>query len=162
MIFSKKVTTPVGDMLLTEENGALTGAALARFSSETGSDTPLLLQAEAEIKAYFSGELRVFSVPLAMKGTPFQQMVWQALREIPYGQTATYGEIAARIGRPLAARAVGMACNRNPLLLFVPCHRVVGTGGKLTGFAAGIQVKEELLQVEAEGYKIDNTQGEVI
>ena len=97
---------------------------------------------------YFAGARRVFTVPLAPAGTPFQRLVWDALREIPYGATATYGEIAARIGRPGAARAVGSANHHNPLSIFVPCHRVLGANGALTGYAGGLEAKRKLLAIE--------------
>ena len=99
-------------------------------------------------KEYFNGERWEFSFPIKPKGSPFQMAVWKELQQIPYGSTATYGEIAARIGNPKASRAVGMACNRNPILVAVPCHRVVGGNGKLTGFAAGTDKKEILLKLE--------------
>ena len=112
--------------------------------------TPLLRQAAAELAAYFAGDLREFTVPLAPKGTPFQQKVWTALREIPYGETRSYKEIAAMVGNEKACRAVGMANNRNPLPIFIPCHRVVGTNGKLVGYAGGLDVKTFLLELEKE------------
>ena len=112
--------------------------------------TPLLRQAAAELTAYFAGQLRQFPVPLAPKGTPFQQKVWAALREIPYGETRSYKEIAAMVGNEKACRAVGMANNRNPLPIFIPCHRVVGTDGKLVGYAGGLDVKTFLLELEKE------------
>ena len=101
-----------------------------------------------ELREYFAGTRRAFTLPLAPAGTPFQQEVWAALREIPYGETRTYGQIAARIGRPKACRAVGMANNRNPIGIVVPCHRVVGASGALVGYAAGLAVKESLLRLE--------------
>ncbi|MCM1251055.1 MAG: methylated-DNA--[protein]-cysteine S-methyltransferase, partial [Alistipes sp.] len=113
-----------------------------------GEPTPLLRRAVQELQEYFDGVRRSFDLPLAPAGTPFQQQVWSALLEIPYGETRTYGEIAARIGRPKACRAVGMANNRNPIAIFVPCHRVVGASGALVGYAAGLSVKEFLLRLE--------------
>lgn len=101
-----------------------------------------------EISEYLNGKRKTFNFPIAPKGTSFQRKVWSALREIPYGETKTYGEIAAHIGNQQAARAVGNACNKNPLLLAVPCHRILGANGALTGFAAGIEVKERLLLLE--------------
>lgn len=152
MIFTKKFCCPLGEMTLSEENGALILCCLGDAEPEKWvgdmRDTPLLLRAEREMMEYFSGERQAFSLPLRPCGTSFQQRVWQALREIPYGETRTYGEIAARIGNPRASRAVGMANHRNPLLIFIPCHRVIGASGRLTGFAAGISVKEELLKLE--------------
>ena len=101
-----------------------------------------------EISEYLNGKRKTFNFPIAPKGTDFQRKVWSALRGIPYGGTRTYGEIAAYIGSPKAARAVGNACNKNPLLLAVPCHRVLGADGSLTGFAAGIETKKRLLLLE--------------
>lgn len=108
----------------------------------------ILEQAAREIGEYFEGKRRAFAVPTAAAGTPFQQAVWNALKEIPYGETRTYGEIARRIGHPRASRAVGQANNRNPLPIVVPCHRVIGTSGALTGYAGGLAVKERLLELE--------------
>ena len=102
-----------------------------------------------QLAAYFSGEPVDFDLPLDARGTPFQRRVWQALTEIPYGGTTTYGEIARRLGRPRAARAVGGANNRNPLPVVVPCHRVIGAGGSLTGYAGGLRIKRFLLDLEA-------------
>lgn len=105
-------------------------------------------EAFKEISEYLNGKRKTFNFPIAPKGTDFQRKVWWALRKIPYGKTKTYGEIAAQIGNPQAARAVGNACNKNPLLIAVPCHRVLGAGGSLTGFAAGIKTKKHLLLLE--------------
>lgn len=113
-----------------------------------GDETPLLRQAREELEAYFRGRLRVFSVPTALSGTEFQRAVWAALREIPYGETRTYGELAAMLGRPGAVRAVGQANHYNPIPIFLPCHRVVGKGGKLTGYAGGLDMKRALLRLE--------------
>lgn len=111
-------------------------------------ETPLIRQAHHQLEAYLSGARQTFDVPIAPDGTSFQQKVWSALRQIPYGTTQTYADIAKRIGSPSASRAVGTACGRNPILIITPCHRVVGTNGKLTGFAAGLDVKTALLQLE--------------
>ena len=115
-----------------------------------GKSAPSALADRAfkEIWEYLNGKRKAFDFPIATKGTDFQKKVWSALREIPYGKTKTYGEIAADIGSPKAARAVGNACNKNPLLLAVPCHRVLGANGSLTGFAAGIEIKKHLLLLE--------------
>lgn len=102
-----------------------------------------------QLRRYFAGKLRRFDVPLDLRGTPFQVAVWKALRTIPYGRTASYGEIARRIGKPGAARAVGGANNRNPIGIVVPCHRVIGSSGDLTGYAAGLKVKRALLRLES-------------
>ena len=102
------------------------------------------------MREYFEGEREIFTIPLAPKGTPFQQRVWAALREIPYGATRSYKELAIAVGNEKACRAVGMANNRNPLPIFIPCHRVVGSDGKLVGYAGGLDVKKHLLELEKE------------
>lgn len=112
--------------------------------------TELLANAELELKAYLAGELSDFDLPLAQQGTPFQRAVWEYLRSIPYGQSASYGQIARALGRPSAARAVGLAVGRNPWALIVPCHRVIGSNGDLTGYAGGLERKRWLLALEAE------------
>ena len=101
-----------------------------------------------ELLEYLSGKRKMFTFPITLDGTDFQRLVWEALLEIPYGQKRTYKEIAESIGRPKAARAVGKACNKNPLLIVVPCHRVVGSGGSLIGYAYGLEMKVQLLQLE--------------
>lgn len=142
---------PIGVLGLMDDGRGLSRVFLRRGDGEPGAwegETPLTLQAAAELDEYFAGERRSFTVPLAPHGTAFQLAVWQALRAIPYGETRTYGEIAAAVGRPRAARAVGMANHDNPLLIFTPCHRVVGKDGSLTGFACGLEVKRRLLELE--------------
>lgn len=106
-------------------------------------------QAKEELEEYLYGTRSDFSVPLSLQGSPFQMTVWQALREIPYGKTWSYSDVAAKIGRPEAVRAVARAIGRNPCLIVVPCHRVVGKSGNLTGFSAGLAIKEKLLRLEA-------------
>ena len=105
-------------------------------------------QARQQLTEYFAGQRREFDLPLAPAGTDFQRRVWELLREIPYGETVTYGELARRLGNPKSARAVGMACNRNPIAIVVPCHRVVGSTGSLTGYAGGLDAKAFLLKLE--------------
>jgi methylated-DNA-[protein]-cysteine S-methyltransferase len=111
-------------------------------------DHPVLVAAIAQLAAYFAGERDAFTVPLAPRGTPFQHRVWAALARIPFGETRTYADIARAIGAPAAVRAVGAANGRNPLSIIVPCHRVIGTGGKLTGYAGGVDAKRWLLAHE--------------
>lgn len=106
------------------------------------------LQAVRELTEYFAGMRTVFDVPLHEHGTPFQKRVWAALRTIPCGETRSYGQIAAQIGNPRAARAVGMANNRNPIMIITPCHRVIGADGSLVGFGSGLSMKEYLLELE--------------
>ena len=111
-------------------------------------ETPLLKEAVKQLESYFAGELEEFSLPLEPSGTVFMKQVWDALCEIPYGKTASYGEIAERVGRPKAARAVGLANNRNPIPIIIPCHRVIGADGSLTGYAGGLDMKKKLLDLE--------------
>ena len=142
--------TPVGAVRLTEEDGSIIRIELTDVAGTFSAPTPLLSEAEHQITAFLRADCRQLDFPIRMVGTPFQQRVWQALQQIPYGATRTYGAIATAIGNPRASRAVGMACNKNPLLLIVPCHRVVGTGGKLIGFAYGTEAKRLLLELEVE------------
>ena len=140
--------TPIGAVRLVEEGGSIIRIELTEAAGTSSAPTPLLREAEHQITALLRGERRQLDFPIRMMGTPFQQCVWRALQQIPYGATRTYGAIATAIGNPRASRAVGMACNKNPLLLIVPCHRVVGTGGKLIGFAYGTEAKRWLLELE--------------
>ena len=113
-------------------------------------DSEALAPYLAEFDAYFAGRLQRFTLPLAANGTAFQQTVWQALCDIPYGETRSYGEIARVIGKPSASRAVGAANGRNPLSIIVPCHRVIGQNGSLTGYAGGLPIKQQLLALECD------------
>ncbi len=144
------VKCPIGTVGLADDGQGLSRVFLYQGGEAppAGDGTPLTLRAAEELREYFSGERTAFTVPLSPRGTPFQLEVWQALRDIPYGRTRTYGEIAKAVGRPGAARAVGMANHDNPLLIFTPCHRVVGKNGSLTGFACGLEVKARLLELE--------------
>ena len=112
------------------------------------SNGAFTIYVRSEITEYLRGERKSFSLVYEPRGTVFQQKVWQALCRIPYGKTATYGEIAAAVGKPKAARAVGMVCNKNPLMIVVPCHRVIGSDGSLTGYASGLEMKKRLLELE--------------
>jgi methylated-DNA-[protein]-cysteine S-methyltransferase len=140
--------TPIGPLRLSAEGGRLSRAEFAA-SADATSGEPVLVEAEAQLRAYFAGELRHFDLPLAPRGTAFQLSVWDALLEIPYGATTTYSELAAMIGRPSARRAVGAANGRNPLAVIVPCHRVIGAAGALTGYGGGLERKRMLLALEA-------------
>ena len=142
------VDTPIGPLVLRAEDGRLSGVAFAAAAASRSRE-PVLLEAEAQLDAYFDGELRRFELPLASRGTPFQLRVWEALLEIPYGGTVSYSELAAAIGRPSACRAVGAANGRNPLAVIVPCHRVIGAAGALTGYGGGVERKRLLLALEA-------------
>lgn len=117
-------------------------------SWKRNDDAPVLAQARRELEEYAAGTRRRFEVPFELEGTHFQCEVWKALFEIPFGEVKTYGEVARALGRPEAARAVGAAAGRNPLPVIIPCHRLIGSGGSLTGFSAGIEVKRQLLELE--------------
>lgn len=142
--------SPIGPLTLTEEDGALIRLDFGK-KGQAGPETTLLAEAKKQLEQYFSGTLRSFTLPLRPEGTPFQQKVWAALLQIPWGETRTYGQVAAMIGQPKACRAVGMANNRNPLPIFIPCHRVIGANGQLTGYAGGLSAKEHLLFLEQGG-----------
>lgn len=154
--------TPLGWQAgAVDGDGALTGlffvgkarpsrAQIGRWLSVDGMarDDDALAPVQAQVSEYFAGQRRSFDLPLAAKGTAFQHQVWKALRAIPFGETVTYGGLAAQLGRPKAARAVGRANATNPISLIVPCHRVIGSDGTLTGYAGGIPVKKALLSWE--------------
>lgn len=143
--------SPIGPLGVGEEDGAITLILFAGQQPPEGyreGETSLLREAWAQLERYFAGELRQFSLPLAPAGTPFQQAVWRALEEIPYGETRSYGEIASQVGRPKASRAVGAANHRNPIPIVIPCHRVIGAGGTLTGYGGGLDRKKLLLDLE--------------
>ena len=141
-------SSSIGIVRLTEEQGAITHIALTDCCDATSPPSPLMCEAERQITEYLNGTRQQMDFSIRMEGTPFQLRVWQALQQIPYGSTRSYGELASLLGKPGASRAVGMACNENPLLLIVPCHRVIGANGKLTGFACGLEVKRYLLLLE--------------
>jgi len=113
-------------------------------------ETPILKEAGKQLQEYFQGNRKTFDLPFAPIGTEFQIKVWKALQTIPYGETRSYGEIAKSIGNPKAARAIGMANNKNPIAIFIPCHRVIGANGKLVGYGGGLHIKECLLNIEKE------------
>ena len=141
----------IGRIGITERDGKITNVYITNKELSQDmqlSETPLLKEAARQLKSYFAGELEEFSLPLEPSGTDFMKQVWAALCGIPYGKTATYGEIAERVGRPKAARAVGLANNRNPIPIFIPCHRVIGADGSLTGYAGGLDMKKKLLDLE--------------
>lgn len=149
-----QIESPLGRLLLAANDG---GLRYIIFSSETQparpdpswrEDPAPLTQAIRQLQAYFAGDLETFNLRLAPQGTPFQMEVWQRLRDIPYGQTISYGELARRIGNPKASRAVGLANGSNPIPIVIPCHRVIGSNGKLTGYGGGLPIKEKLLALE--------------
>jgi methylated-DNA-[protein]-cysteine S-methyltransferase len=142
-----QLRSPIGTLLLTGDGHALTGLYMERQPSGARDDAALA-HARDQLEAYFAGELTSFDLPLAAGGTEFQQRVWAALRQIPYGETTSYAAVAASIGRPDACRAVGLANGRNPISIVVPCHRVIGSSGALTGYGGGIERKRLLLELE--------------
>lgn len=131
---TRAIETPIGPLTLQADEAAVTAI---RFGA-----------GGAQLREYFAGARRTFDLPLAPHGTAFQRRVWAALRTIPYGETRTYGELAAAIGNPSACRAVGMANHRNPIPIIIPCHRVIGANGTLTGYAGGLEIKRRLLALE--------------
>lgn len=148
--------TPIGELLLAGEDGALAMIGFPKGSMRRDpapdwiyNEKPLAV-ARQQLEEYFTGSRKDFDLPLKLNGTDFQVSVLKALQNIPYGETVSYGEIARRIGKPKAMRAVGAANGRNPIPIVVPCHRVIGSGGDLTGFGGGLDTKEALLRLEAE------------
>ncbi|WP_319424458.1 methylated-DNA--[protein]-cysteine S-methyltransferase [Burkholderia plantarii] len=156
MFFGKRVASPVGLLTLVASEAELVAILWEKERDgrvplgtlHDGEDVPVLLEAARQLSEYFSGQRGRFDVPIRFRGTAFQQKVWRALLEIPFGETRTYGEIASRIGSPRAVRAVGAANGRNPISIIAPCHRVIGASGDLTGFAGGIDAKKTLLALE--------------
>jgi methylated-DNA-[protein]-cysteine S-methyltransferase len=147
--------SPVGLLTLTGSDGVLTGLHMhdqrhaPERSAEWERDEDAFADVMAQLHAYFAGTLSEFDVPLELAGTSFQREVWHALRAIPYGETISYGELADRVGKPSASRAVGLANGRNPVAIIVPCHRVIGADGSLTGYGGGLTRKAWLLEHEA-------------
>ncbi|NSX03953.1 methylated-DNA--[protein]-cysteine S-methyltransferase [Cupriavidus gilardii] len=159
MIHYRSMSGPLGDVLLRAESGYLTGVFFAGqkyhpagpfdTTAFDARDARLLAQAEQELTEYFAGARQRFTVPLRLAGSAFQQQVWQALCEIPFGETVSYGQLALGLGLPPGhARAVGSAVGRNPISVIVPCHRVLGAKGALTGYAGGTDRKQALLRLE--------------
>jgi methylated-DNA-[protein]-cysteine S-methyltransferase len=153
-VYYTRFESPVGPLLLAGDAKALRRVS---FESSKRSATPrpewkqnraAFAEVIRQLQAYFRGELKVFDLPLGMEGTDFQLSVWNALREIPYGETISYAQLAERIGNPKAVRAVGLANGSNPIPIIVPCHRVIGSDGSLTGFGGGLSTKRKLLELE--------------
>lgn len=144
--------TKIGKIGIVENGTAITrvdfGEIIPRDVELT--ETDLLKKANEELQEYFDGKRKLFNLPLAPQGTEFQQKVWKVLQEIPYGKTYSYKDVAIKVGNEKASRAVGMANNKNPIAIFIPCHRVIGANGKLVGYAGGLDVKEMLLAMEKE------------
>ena len=154
------IDSPVGELRLVENDGAITQIEFEPFTpvgqshdgrprGDRDDTSPVLVEAARQLRAYFDRDLKEFDLPLAPVGTDFQRRVWQELREIGYGETSSYGELANRLGKSNAAsRAVGLANGRNPIPIVIPCHRVIGANGTLTGYAGGLERKQQLLELE--------------
>ena len=154
--------TPIGELLLAGEDDALCLVSFPEGSMRRDPEPDWIynekpfVAARRQLTEYFAGERREFDLPLKLSGTEFQMSVLEALQQIPYGETTSYAEIAERVGRPKAVRAVGAANGRNPIPIIVPCHRVIGSHGELTGFGGGLDTKEALLRLEAEHSQFPN------
>lgn len=154
----KSMPSPVGTLKLIASDKGLTAILwqdddpkrIRLQPVKEGLKHPVLLEAERQLKQYFAGKLKTFTLPLDFVGTEFQKKVWAALLTIPFGETRSYGEIAKQIGNPKAVRAVGAANGKNPLSIIAPCHRVIGANGTLTGFAGGLEIKAYLLKLESQ------------
>jgi methylated-DNA-[protein]-cysteine S-methyltransferase len=153
-IYYSQIESPVGSLLVTLQQDELTNVCISQQKRTVAvqpewiyDDKPFRSLAE-QFQEYFKGERYQFDFPLRLQGTAFQELVWKELRNIPYGTTTTYGELAKRIGNPKAVRAVGMANGQNPIPIIIPCHRVIGSNGKLTGFSGGLHNKSLLLSLE--------------
>jgi methylated-DNA-[protein]-cysteine S-methyltransferase len=149
-----RIESPVGPLLLVADDAGMrriefvNGRKPGQTDPQWHDDAELLRETIRQLRAYFAGELESFDLRLAPEGTPFQIAVWKRLCEIPYGETISYGELARRLGNPNASRAVGLANGANPIPIVIPCHRVIGSNGKLTGYGGGLPIKEKLLALE--------------
>jgi len=141
--------SPIGFLQIDTQEGCIVGVKIVPQVKE-GEKDPLAEECAKQIREYLEGERTHFDLPIRLTGTAFQRQVWEELGRIAYGQIASYGDIAAALGKKGAARAVGAACGKNPVWILVPCHRVVGKNGTLTGYAGGVEIKERLLQLERE------------
>ena len=143
------ISSPIGEISLAAEGDFITDVVFgADFPDGIKGDSPLLDNAVSQLNEYFAGTRKIFDLPLYFKGTEFQKRVWQELSKIPYGETISYKDLAERTGNIKACRAVGMANNKNPIPIIIPCHRVIGASGKLTGYAGGLDIKKFLLELE--------------
>lgn len=152
MLCYRTVPFAIGKLTIMEKNGKIVRIKPNRPPEPAihavEKETSLIAEAVSQLSAYFEGRLKTFDLPLDMSGTPFQMKTWEALKTIPYGETRSYGDIARQIGQPKACRAVGMANHNNPVAIVVPCHRVIGSDGSLTGYGGGLPIKRQLLDLE--------------
>ena len=144
------IQTILGPVIISEQNGFITELFFTEDTQQKTANriTPLLKEAEKQLLEYLSGVRKIFDLKTAPQGTEFQKAVWSTLHSIPYGETRSYKQVAEMIGRPEASRAVGMANSKNPILVFTPCHRILGTDGRLVGYAGGLERKKRLLELE--------------
>ena len=155
-LFYDYLDSPIGSLLLAGDGECLVelgfpdGKAARRHQPEWVRKPEPFAECKLQLQEYFAGKLREFDIPLAPRGTEFQRQVWDALLSIPYGETVSYGELARQIGRPTASRAVGAANGKNPIPVIIPCHRVIGSSGRLVGFGGGLPTKQQLLALERE------------
>ena len=154
MISHYTYETGLGSVTIIEEDGALLAISMQRSLEGVEKETSLTKEAYTQLSEYLKGKRKTFDLPFKMRGTQFQLQVWNALLDIPYGETRSYKQIAEAIGNPKAVRAVGMANNRNPLLIIVPCHRIIGKNGSLVGYAGGLDKKEFLLRLENPNFSL--------
>jgi methylated-DNA-[protein]-cysteine S-methyltransferase len=159
-VYFTTIESPVGPLLLAGDSNALHSVSFenskraARPQAEWKQNRAAFKEVTRQLRAYFNGELKEFALPLAMEGTEFQLRVWNALRTIPYGETISYAQLATRIDNPKAVRAVGLANGSNPIPIIVPCHRVIGSDGSLTGFGGGLSTKQKLLDLESKQLRL--------
>jgi methylated-DNA-[protein]-cysteine S-methyltransferase len=158
MTFYAKTQSPIGEILIVSDGSHVTRVSMhaQKFAAQIetdwieNKDLPPLRLAIEQLKSYFAGLLSEFDLPIAFRGTNFQNKVWQELTKIPFGETISYSELARRVGNPKASRAVGLANGKNPIAIIVPCHRVIGANGTLTGYGGGLDRKQKLLELEQE------------
>lgn len=151
MKYGITINTKIGVLSLIEEDNKIMAIEIGKKMEQEEfvvKETPLLQETQKQVIEYLEGNRKNFTIPFSLKGTKFMKAVWTALQEIPYGEVRNYGQIAKKVGNPKAARAVGMANHRNPLPILIPCHRVIGTSGKLVGYACGLEIKQFLLELE--------------
>ena len=149
--------TIIGEIAIADDGTSITTISFTEknnFNNHIENETSLIKTAAKQLDEYFKGHRKTFNLPLSPRGTDFQKQVWNSLLEIPYGETKTYKDIAFKINNPKSCRAVGMANNKNPIMIVIPCHRVIGANGKLVGYGGGLKVKEFLLNLEKSNKKI--------